>query len=296
MLKSLAPTSTTAMLALPLMLLGVIFALALSQLSWQPSISADAGPETVGLSAAPFPYRRSGEFLQSGKPVDAPLLTLSGNAEIAVMKYQVLATDYAVCVADGACQKPDRRTTPVHGMPMTGVSFDDAQNYAAWLSAQTGQLWRLPTDEEWVFFAGSRFADTALNLAGDGANPAQRWLAEYAREVGNAGSGPVQPQIAGSHGENEYGIADVAGNVWEWTSTCHTRIVLDDTGAELSRINSCGVHVVEGRHRSAMSNFIRDARSGGCTAGTPPDNLGFRLVRETGWGGWLGAMAQRIVR
>lgn len=296
MFKSLAPASTTVMLALPLMLLGVIFALAVSQLSWQPSLSSTIGPETVELSAARFSYRRSGEFLHADRPVDPPLLLLPGNTEIAVMKYQVLATDYAVCVADGACQKPDRRVPPLAGMPMSGVSFDDAQDYAAWLSAQTGQLWRLPTDEEWVFFAGSRFADTALNLAGDGANPAQRWLAEYAREAANSSLGPVQPQIAGSHGENEFGIADLAGNVWEWTDTCHTRVVLDDTGADLSRINSCGVHVVEGRHRSAMSNFIRDARSGGCTAGTPPDNLGFRLVRETGWGSWLAALAQRLTR
>jgi len=29
-----------------------------------------------------------------------------------------------------------------------------------------------------------------------------------------------------------------------------------------------------------MSNFIRDGKSGGCAVGTPPDNLGFRLVRE----------------
>ena len=32
-----------------------------------------------------------------------------------------------------------------------------------------------------------------------------------------------------------------------------------------------------------MSNFIRDAKGGGCAAGTPPDNLGFRLVREDGF-------------
>ena len=29
-----------------------------------------------------------------------------------------------------------------------------------------------------------------------------------------------------------------------------------------------------------MSNFIRDGRSGGCAVGTPPEHLGFRLVRE----------------
>ena len=29
-----------------------------------------------------------------------------------------------------------------------------------------------------------------------------------------------------------------------------------------------------------MTDFIRDARAGGCSVGTPPSNLGFRLVRD----------------
>ena len=42
----------------------------------------------------------------------------------------------------------------------------------------------------------------------------------------------------------------------------------------------CGIRVVEGRHRTYMSDFVRDARGGGCSVGTPPSNLGFRLVRD----------------
>jgi hypothetical protein len=37
-----------------------------------------------------------------------------------------------------------------------------------------------------------------------------------------------------------------------------------------------------------MSNFIRDGKSGGCAVGTPPDNLGFRLVHDQG--GFLQAL------
>ena len=33
-------------------------------------------------------------------------------------------------------------------------------------------------------------------------------------------------------------------------------------------------------HRSYMTDFIRDPRTGGCAAGVPPANLGFRLVVE----------------
>ena len=42
----------------------------------------------------------------------------------------------------------------------------------------------------------------------------------------------------------------------------------------------CGIRLVEGRHRAYLTDFIRDARAGGCTTGVPPNNLGFRLVVE----------------
>ena len=38
--------------------------------------------------------------------------------------------------------------------------------------------------------------------------------------------------------------------------------------------------MLEGLHRAYMSNFVRDGKSGGCAVGTPPEHLGFRLVRE----------------
>jgi len=58
------------------------------------------------------------------------------------------------------------------------------------------------------------------------------------------------------------------------------RHVLDDVGNVVSKSPNCGVRVVEGQHRAYVTDFIRDAKAGGCAVGVPPDNLGFRLVRE----------------
>ncbi len=57
------------------------------------------------------------------------------------------------------------------------------------------------------------------------------------------------------------------------------RVSLDSEREQITNTN-CGVRVVEGAHRSYMTDFIRDPRSGGCAAGVPPANLGFRLVAE----------------
>ena len=59
------------------------------------------------------------------------------------------------------------------------------------------------------------------------------------------------------------------------------RHVLNDAGDVVSKSPNCGVRVVEGQDRAYVTDFIRDARAGGCAVGIPPDNLGFRLVRES---------------
>ena len=62
--------------------------------------------------------------------------------------------------------------------------------------------------------------------------------------------------------------------------SCFVRRVLDDAGKVVSNSPNCGVRVVEGQHRAYVTDFIRDAKAGGCAVGVPPDNLGFRLVVE----------------
>lgn len=248
-------------------------------------------PELVQLPQRSFSYRPAGQYQLNGIPMDAPLLTVGGHPGIEIMKFQVTAADYARCVADGACEKAEPRRRGGGNVPVTGVNFRDAQAYAEWLSDRTGALWRLPTDKEWAFAAGSRLADDALALDDDGSNPAERWLANYEREAARGSDAATVPQAPGSFGVNELGVADLGGNVWEWTATCDSRVTLDAAGAVLSRVEACGVRILQGAHRTPMSSFVRDGRTGGCSVGAPPDNLGFRLVRETHWLGpfarWL---------
>ena len=161
------------------------------------------------------------------------------------------------------------------------MSWRDADAYAAWLSRKTGETYRLPTDEEWAYAAGSRYQDDGLPV--DDNDPSKRWLARYEREA-DLKSREIdgKPRPFGAFGANENGLLDVAGNVWEWTNTCFVRTALDDAGRHSNTTANCGVRVVEGQHRAYVTDFIRDARAGGCAAGVPPSNLGFRLVRETG--------------
>jgi formylglycine-generating enzyme required for sulfatase activity len=161
------------------------------------------------------------------------------------------------------------------------VSWRDAHAYAAWLSRRTGENYRLPTDEEWAYAAGSRWQDDSLPV--DSSDPSKGWLARYQRESSlKSPEIDSKPRPLGAFGANENGLLDVAGNVWEWTNTCFVRTALDEAGKPTSKSTvNCGVRVVEGQHRAYVTDFIRDARAGGCAAGVPPSNLGFRLVRES---------------
>lgn len=252
------------------------------------TVATTAGPETVTIAPRPHSYRASGDFIRDGIVVDGPMVMVDNPAPVEIMKYPVSETDYAACVADGACRTADPRRRGVGNVPVTGVSFRDATDYAAWLTAQTGATWRLPTVEEWTFAAGSKARDHALGNETDSRDPAQRWLAFYEKEAALGAGALATPQPIGSGGENEFGVADLGGAVWEWTATCGSRTVMDANGATLSYLDSCGVRMLEGKHRTPMSSFIRDALGGGCNAGVPPDNLGFRLVREPGPFAFLG--------
>jgi formylglycine-generating enzyme required for sulfatase activity len=233
------------------------------------------------IAAKPFQYRLAGDFSRDGKPAEAPLRTVRLPAGLRIMNHQVTAGEYARCAEDGGCPRIPHASAMVD-RPMVGVSWRDATAYAEWLTNKTGVLHRLPTDEEWVFAAGEKVRDEALPLV-DPADPAQAWIARYEAEANRARPGAFDPQPVGSFGRNENGLNDVGGNVWEWTNTCFLRVTLEPTGTARVTNTNCGVRVVQGAHRTYMTDFIRDPRTGGCAAGVPPANLGFRLVVEDKW-------------
>jgi len=237
-----------------------------------------AAPETVHIAAGPQDYRPAGEFRQGTRMVDAPMKRVEAPA-LEVMKFHVSEADYARCVADRNC--PSLPVSGQPGMPQTNVNHTDATAYAAWLSARTGDTWRLPTDAEWLRAAGERGFDDGFSEEANGADPSRRWIANYLREVDLRGEADLDPHPQGHFGENRLGVADIAGNVWEWTETCFQNGTLTPDGTGIAtRADYCGVRAVQGKHRAFVIDFIRDARVGGCAAGVPPDYLGFRLVRD----------------
>jgi formylglycine-generating enzyme required for sulfatase activity len=254
------------------------------------SSASVALPEVIELHPSTFAYRANGAFTAEGKVAEAPMTSVTFPRTVAIMKREVTAAEYQRCVDAGACPRTEEETASAD-LPAVKVNWFDATAYAAWLSRETGVHFRLPSDEEWAYAAASRFADDGIKQS----DPGQLRLAAYDFEVNRSASNRA-PQPVGSFGVNENGLIDLAGNVWEWTDTCFVRRALGAGGGTVAATTYCGIRIAEGRHRAYMIDFVRDARNGGCSAGAPPTNLGFRLVRDDGsWGG-LHALLSRVAR
>lgn len=237
-------------------------------------------PSVVTVPAGAFSIRKTGEYRIGNRVVDPPLVTGTARSNLTIMKYHVSQAEYALCVADGACETTE--TKQGVGLPQVAISYYDATAYARWFSEKTKRNWRLPTAIEWRRAAGDQYFDSGLGDLNDANDPAQRWLLEYARQVNLRDEPDLNLRPQGANGENNLGLADVSANVWEWTQTCYYNVTLETDGeTELDRFENCMVRAVEGKHTAYITEFVRDANVGGCAAGIPPDFLGFRLVLDS---------------
>lgn len=246
-------------------------------------------PAIVRIAPGSLTYREAGDFTRAGQQAEAPLRAMRVDRPLHIMRNQVSSSDFQLCVQDGACRALDRDVAVGVDRPAVQVNWHDAEAYAGWLSRKTSHHYRLPSDAEWAFAAGSKFKDDGVAV--DANDPSKRWISRYERESERDLSDTTAYPF-GKFGPNEHGVEDLAGNVWEWTSTCFVRSRVDEAGNAGRPTVNCGVRVAEGAHRAYVTDFIRDARAGGCAQGVPPANLGFRLVREET--SWVASVSARL--
>ncbi len=97
--------------------------------------------------------------------------------------------------------------------PVVHVAFEDAARYAQWSGRE------LPTEAEWEVAARGGLDQAVFTWGDEPERPGQKlanyWHGEfpYLPDTGYGQTAPV-----GSFAPNGYGLFDMAGNVWEWTT------------------------------------------------------------------------------
>jgi serine/threonine-protein kinase len=129
---------------------------------------------------------------------------------------EVTNAQYKLCVADGACSPPSTAASNDRGSyydnprfdnyPVVMVTWKQAQEYARWAGG------RLPTEAEWEYAARG----PSRNVYPWGNQPPDASLLNYGWNL-------TDTTAVGSYpaGASWCGALDMAGNVWEWTSSLY---------------------------------------------------------------------------
>ncbi len=279
-----------------------------------PAGSASAGAAFRDCEDCPQMVPLAGGLLLMGSPPgeadrsedEGPRRSLR-IAPFAIGRHSVTRAEYAVFVqetgrAGEGCDFYDGRQMvvgPHHswrepGFPQSGthpvvcVTPADAEAYAAWLSARTGQDYRLPSEAEWEYAARAGDARPRPWDGDAGAQCAHANGADRALQAAlpNQAAAPCQDDFpftapSGRFPANGFGLHDMIGNAWQWVAGCYTPDLtgIPEDGSPAPGPEECE-RVARGGSWGTTYGWLRAARRYPQDPDHRNYNFGFRVVRS----------------
>lgn len=278
---------------------GLIEALewALSEGSRTVETSGAPEPAAPALRRVDFPVPEMvriepGEFMMGSDPDEPGALKFEQPKHLVrigdafeIGKYAVTFDEY-----DASCERTGRDKPSDAGWgrgrrPVINVLCEDAEAYCAWLSQQTGDQFRLPSEAEWEYCC--RAGTTGAFSFEQGISP------QFVNYDGNLSFKSSPKGIfrektveVGSLPPNPWGLHEMHGNVWEWCGDCwnaHYRGAPNNGATWLEGDSSTAV--IRGGSWSEEPKYTRSAiRADGLRRDRElrfesPNELGFRVVR-----------------
>jgi formylglycine-generating enzyme required for sulfatase activity len=192
----------------------------------------------VTVAERPIDWEELKKNLPAGTPKPADSILQPGSMVFSPPNYPVQLNDFSqwwAWVVGANWRHPYGPESSIEGKdnyPVVHIAYEDAVAYADWAGK------RLPTEAEFEFAAKN--AKSGAPFAwGDELTPQGKYLANFFQgdfpyrmtgEDGYAGIAPVK-----SYPPNSYGLYEVIGNVWEWTSDWYR----PDTYAQLDKMTIC---------------------------------------------------------
>ena len=166
-------------------------------------------------------------------------------------------------------EKPEWEWSSNH--PIANVTWHDATRYCEWLSQETKNSYRLPTEAEWEYAARGGNEGKGSMFSGSDDIDEVGWF------VGNSDS---HSHNVATKKPNQLGLYDMSGGVWEWCNDKYDATYYQ-TSPYLNPKGGIGKNrVVRGGSWYVAANLCRVSTRSFCAPGHSYFNLGFRIASD----------------
>lgn len=159
-------------------------------------------------------------------------------------------------------------------LPATNLNWNEVSAFVVWLSNQSSQSYRLPTEAEWEYLAKGNKRTTYYWGNGVGRNNAN--CAKCGSKWDGSSASPV-----GQFKANAFGVFDMSGNVWEWTQDCYVGNYRGaPTNGSARVIADCKRRVLRGGAWNSGPKEITPTYRSAAVPEHKSSTIGFRIVRQ----------------
>lgn len=217
---------------------------------------------------------RMGDLHGEGDDNEYPVHEVVIAQSFALARHEVTFAEYDRFATATGRPLPDDEGWGRDRRPVVNVSWLDAQAYAQWLSEQTGQPYRLPTEAEWEYSA--RAGTESVYWWGD------RIMQGFAvcDGCGSQWDGHSSAPVGSTHA-NPWGVHDLSGNVDEWVQDCYQPDYSNAPGdGSAEQATGCHQRVMRGGSWFDIPRLIRPASRYRHPADTSRNSWGFRVALD----------------
>jgi formylglycine-generating enzyme required for sulfatase activity len=229
-------------------------------------------PKRKELQKYRFVKIEKGEFMfgsNSGESDERPARNWKIERDFFIGKYEVTVGEYLEFAKATKSHFPEwfeneNRFPEVcfdENCPVVGISWNDAVAYTKWLSKESGEKYRLPTEIEWEYVAKSGLSFDQISQTGK--------IDDYAWFFENSGGGI---HTVGQKEPNPFGVYDIAGNVWEFTSDSYNRNYLTKRASSYKSMR--------GGDFKTKRFYLRPSNRAKYHQNNKSSSIGFRVLRE----------------
>ena len=192
----------------------------------------------------------------------------------AASKFDVTFAEWDACGAYGDCDRYVSDSGWGRGQqPVINVDRNQALQYVTWLSKVTGRPYHLLTEAEWEYAA--RAGTTTAYYWGDHIGKGNANCKECGSQWDNKQTSPV-----GSFAANQFGLYDMAGNVFQWVQDCyHDNYNEAPTDGSPSTRRDCTLGVARGGSWLDGPQLLRSAARLAISPPSRGTSVGFRIGR-----------------